>query len=226
MTWLVAGACRARARALGCAALLACGVLGQALAQEWTGPPVSEVFCKDRSRFVRIVPAAAAAEPGPEAAYATAEFYRRAEDRSYRLEVQTALAKAVAPVDFVVSDTGYLAVLDNWHSMGQGVVIAFYDPQGKPIRAYEVADLFAPHEAAALPRRVSSSLRWRQGATFVRPDQATLQVSVNSSAYFVFSMETGRFQYCERQEGQPVQCREGTGQQPAQERVAVTPVTR
>jgi hypothetical protein len=221
MTWLV-GACRARALAQGCAALVVCGVLGQARAQEWTGPPVSEVFSKDRSRFVRIVPAAAAAEAGPGAAHATAEFYRRAEDRSYRLVVQTTLAKAVAPVDFVVSDAGYLAVLDNWHGMGQGVVIAFYDPQGKPIRAYEVADLFAPHEVAALPRRVSSSLRWRQGATYVRPDQATLQVSVNSSAYFVFAMETGRFQYCERLEGQPVQCRDGAGPQQAQERLAVT----
>jgi hypothetical protein len=222
MTRLVAGACRARALAQGCAAWLVFSALGQAQAQEWTGPPVSEVFSKDRSRFVRIVPAAAATEAGP---YATAEFYRRDEDRSYRLVVQTALVKAVAPVDFVVSDTGYLAVLDNWHSMGQGVVIAFYDPQGKPIRAYEVADLFAPHEVAALPRRVSSSLRWRQGATYVRPDQATLQVSVNSSAYLVFGMETGRFQYCERQEGQPaVQCREGAGQQPlqAQERLAIT----
>ena len=36
--------------------------------------------------------------------------------------------------------------LDNWHNMGYGKVVAFYTPEGKPIRAYELSDLFTKSE--------------------------------------------------------------------------------
>lgn len=186
--------------------------VGAAMAQDWTGPGVSEVFSHDRSRFVRIVPGVPVDEAtnGGSAVMerlATAEFYRRAADRSYRLVAQATLARTVAPVDFYVSDHGHLAVLDNWRSLGQGAVVSLFNPEGKPIRSYELADLFDADELAGLPRRVSSALRWRQGPTYVRPDQATLLVTVNSNAHFVFGMETGQFCYCEIQENRQTLCR-------------------
>ena len=52
------------------------------------------------------------------------------------------------------------------------------------------------------------ALRWRQGPSYVRPDQATLQVTVNSNAHFVFGMETGKFCYCEIQENRQTMCRD------------------
>jgi hypothetical protein len=191
--------------------LWACS-MGTASAQDWTGPGVSEVFSRDRNRFVRVVPGVPVDEAtrGGSASkerFASAEFYLRAPDRSYRLAAQVTLAKTVAPVDFHVSDHGYLAVLDNWRSLGQGAVVSLYDPEGKPIRSYELSDLFDGEELAGLPRRVSSALRWRQGPSYVRPDQATLQVTVNSNAHFVFGMETGKFCYCEVQGNRQTMCR-------------------
>ena len=186
--------------------------MGAAMAQDWTGPGVSEVFSRDRSHFVRIIPGVPVDEAtnGGSAVkerLATAEFYRRAPDRSYRLAAQAALARTVAPVDFYVSDRGYLVVLDNWRSLGQGAVVSLFDPEGKPIRSYELADLFDSDELAGLPRRVSSALRWRQGPTYVRPDQATLLVTVNNNAHFLFGMETGQFCFCEIQENRQTLCR-------------------
>ena len=192
--------------------LLFTSAMGPALAQDWTGPGTTEVFCRDRSHFVRIIPGVPVDEAtnggsATKERFATAEFYRRAPDRSYRLAAQATLAKTVAPVDFYVSDHGYLAVLDNWRSLGQGTVVSLYDPEGKPIRSYELSDLFDSDELAGLPRRVSSALRWRQGPTYVRPDQASLQVTVNSNAHFVFGMQTGQFHYCEIQENRQTMCR-------------------
>lgn len=193
--------------------MLMCSTIGAAMAQDWTGPGVSEVFSRDRSRFVRIIPGVPVDEATHggnavrEERLATAEFYRRAADRSYRFVAQASLARTVAPVDFHVSDSGYLAVLDNWRSLGQGAVVSLFNPEGKPIRSYELADLFDSDELAGLPRRVSSSLRWRQGPAYVRPDQSTLQVTVNNNAHFLFGMETGQFCYCEIQENRQTLCR-------------------
>lgn len=199
-----------RAGAIGL--LLLGASVGAAMAQDWTGPGVSEVFSRDRSHFVRIIPGVPVDEAtnGGSAVkerLATAEFYRRAPDRSYRLAAQTTLARTVAPVDFYVSDRGYLVVLDNWRSLGQGAVVSLFNPEGKPIHSYELADLFDSNELAGLPRRVSSALRWRQGPTYVRPDQATLLVTVNNHAHFLFGMETGQFCFCEIQENRQTLCR-------------------
>jgi hypothetical protein len=196
-------ALRQAGAALLAAAALACP---QAHAQmpDSSDAPVIEAFSRDRTRFVRVVPARSA-DPGRPAA---AQFYRQAEDQSYRLVAQAPLANTAAPVLAFVSDHGYLALLDNWYDMGRGVLLALYDPEGRPVRAYEAADLFSPDEVASLPRRVSSSLRWRQGASFVRPDQATLRVSVDSNAHFVFGMETGRFRYCELRYDMQPYCRD------------------
>jgi hypothetical protein len=50
--------------------------------------------------------------------YATAEFYRRAKDRSYRLIIEASLLNPVAPVEFLVADNGHLVTIDNWHNVG------------------------------------------------------------------------------------------------------------
>ncbi len=209
------GARRARQglRAVVSGLLLLASSVGAAMAQDWTGPGTSEVFSRNRNSFVRIisgVPVAEATHGGSAVKdrLATAEFYHRAPDRSYRLTAQVTLAKTVAPVDFYVSDRGYLAVLDNWRSLGQGAVVSLFDPQGKPIRSYDLTDLFDSDELAGLPRRVSSALRWRQGPAYVRADQTTLLVTVNSNAHFLFGMESGRFCYCEIQENRQTLCRD------------------
>ncbi len=67
--------------------------------------------------------------------YATAEFYRREKDRSYRLVAEASLLNPIAPVEFFVADNGHLATVDNWHNLGYGKVAAIYDSQGALIRS-------------------------------------------------------------------------------------------
>jgi hypothetical protein len=173
---------------------------------DWPAPVIREVFSPSRSYFVRVLPGKSlgdtvgfsGAAKGP---YATAEFYRREEDRSYRLKATAALVNPVAPVEFFVTDRGFLIILDNWHNLGYGKVVAFYTPEGKPIRAYALADLFTQSEIEKFDHSVSS-IRWRKSSgTYVRPDGETLNVTINDTGSgFVFET-SGAYQYCETREG-------------------------
>ena len=188
------------------------GVLPVASADDWPAPQIREVFSLSRSCFVRVTPGSSwgdtfgfrGAAKGP---YATAEFYRRQADRSYRLASSGTLLNPVAPVDFFVTDRGFLVTLDNWHNRGYGKVAAFYSPEGKPIRSYELDELFTKEEIARLDHSVSS-IAWHKGAAYVREDQETLYLMVNDAgAYFVFETATGAYQYCENRRGRWV-CRD------------------
>src|SRR5882724_6753256 len=125
---------------------LALTTLFLAQADEWPAPVIREAFSQSRTYFVRVVPGKSVgdtvgfsgAAKGP---FATAEFYRLEKDRSYRLTTTAPLLSPVAPVEFFVADRGFLITLDNWHNMGYGKVVAFYSPEGKLIRAYELSDL-------------------------------------------------------------------------------------
>src|SRR6202162_292806 len=126
---------------------LALAILPRAPGDDWPAAGVREVFSQSRDYFVRVVPGKSfgdtvgfsGAAKGP---FATAEFYRLEKDRPYRLAATASLLNPVAPVDFFVTDNGFLITLDNWHNMGYGKVVVFYTPEGKPIRAYELSDLF------------------------------------------------------------------------------------
>jgi hypothetical protein len=190
--------------------LLAGLVAPAAQADSWARPVVREVFSKSREFFVRVVPGESVGEtPGfagaPRGRHATAEFYRRQADRSYRLVAETTLLNPVAPVEFFVSNAGRLVTVDNWHSLGYGNVLAIYDASGKPLRHFELKDLFLPDEIQRFPHSVSS-IHWRNGAMYLREDQTTLLVTVRSGADFLFGLESGRFQYCEPQ-GKSFRCR-------------------
>jgi hypothetical protein len=107
---------------------------------------------------VRVTPGTGVGETvgfsgAPTGPAATAEFYRRASDRSYRPVWMVSLVNPVAPSDAFLTDRGYLATLDDWHNMGYGKVVAFYAPTGARVRTYALADL--PHEARARGGRSS-----------------------------------------------------------------------
>lgn len=175
-----------------------------ARADSWAGPVTKEVFSASREYFVRVVPGKslgdtfgfAGEKKGP---YARAEFYRRAPDRSYQLAAEATLLNPVAPLEFFVADNGHLFTLDNWHNVGYGKVVAIYDARGRPIRAYQLRELFDAEEIKRFPHSVSS-IHWRKGPAYIRQDQTTALVTVGSGADFLFSIETGRFKYCEYQE--------------------------
>ena len=77
-------------------------------------------------------------------------------DRSYRLAATAPLLNPVAPVDFFVTDRGFLITLDNWHNLGYGKVVAFYTAELKS--SYEASTHFQTRRAGRaeiihLPRR-------------------------------------------------------------------------
>jgi hypothetical protein len=71
--------------------------------------------------------------------------------------------------------------------------------RGKLIRSYELRDLFQPEEIERFPHSVSS-IHWRNGPVYIRPDQKTVLITVRDGADFLFGMETGQFKYCEYQD--------------------------
>ncbi|HYM13849.1 MAG TPA: hypothetical protein VEU62_24130 [Bryobacterales bacterium] len=185
---------------------LALVALPCARADEWPAPVIREAFSHSRAYFVRVLPGKSlgdtvgfrGASKGP---FATAEFYRLEKDRSYRLAATAPLLNPVAPIDFFVTDRGFLITLDNWHNMGYGKVVAFYSPEGKLIRAYALSDLFTPSEIGGFRHSVSS-IWWRKSVgSYVRQDENTFNVTVNDTGGgFVFEV-SGAYQYCETKEG-------------------------
>jgi len=173
-------------------------------ADDWAGPQTKEVFSASREYFVRVIPGESLGDTfgfarEKKGKYAAAEFYRRHQDRSYRLVAEAVLLNPVAPVEFFVSNDGRLATIDNWHNVGYGKVVSMYDPRGKVVQSYELSDLFQDEEIKAFGRSVSS-IHWRNGPAYIRQDQKTLLITVKSGGDFLFGLETGRFKYCEYQE--------------------------
>ncbi len=175
-----------------------------AIADSWPGPLTKEVFSESREYFVRIIPGESVGDTfgfagAKKGRYAIAEFYRRAQDRSYQLVAEARLLNPVAPVDLFVADSGHMVTLDNWHNVGYGKVVCIYDPRGRPIRSYELRDLFQSEEIESFPHS-TSSIHWREGPAYIRSDQKTLLITVKSGADFLFGLETGQFKYCEYQD--------------------------
>ena len=187
-----------------CLAMWLC-VAASSHADDWARPQVREVFSASRDHFIRVIPGTSIGdtvgfEGAAKGEYASAEFYRREEDRSYRLVASVRLLNPVAPVDFFVSDDGQLVTIDNWHNRGYGNVLAVYDAVGKPVKAYTLADIFTRAEIDAAPHSLSS-IAWHSGPVYINQDQRTLYMMVASGRDLVLGLGTGRFAYCERRAG-------------------------
>jgi hypothetical protein len=181
-----------------------------AQADSWANPQVREVFSASRDHFVRMIPGKSIGETvgfagAPKGAYATAEYYKRQADRSYKLMATATLLNPVAPVEFFVSNEGQLVTVDNWHNRGYGKVLALYDAGGKPVKAYALTDLFLKSEIDTYPHSVSS-IAWHNGPVYINQDQRTLYLMVASGRDLVLGLETGRYALCETPDGKYV-CR-------------------
>lgn len=173
-------------------------------ADSWPRPRIKEVFSESREYFVRIVPGESLGDTfgfagQKKGRFATAEFYRRVQDRSYQPIAEARLLNPIASVEVLIADSGHVATVDNWHNAGHGKVVSIYDSRGHLIRAYELGDLFQPEEIKSFSHS-ASSIHWREGPVYIRPDQKTLLITVKSGADFLFGLETGRYLYCEYRE--------------------------
>ena len=192
---------------------VACAVIAapSARADSWPAAAIKEVFSQSREWFVRVTPGVSVGETvgfagSPKGKHASAEFYRRAPDRSYRLVKEITLRNPVAPVVFLVTDRGYLVTLDNWHNIGFGKAIASYAPDGRTVAAHELTDVFSTEEVARFRRSVSS-IWWRTETIYVRDGQQSIYVALDDKgSELILEAETGAWQYCQRR-GDTHQCR-------------------
>lgn len=183
-------------------------------ADDWPSPQIREVFSASREWFVRVTPGSSLGETvgfagAARGKHATAEFYRRAPDRSYRLSTEITLANPVAPVLFLVTERGYLVTFDNWHNMGYGKAIVSYAPDGRLVRAAELREIFSAAEIAGFRTSVSS-IWWRTETVYVRDGQQSIHVAMDDKgSELVFEPEIGGWQHC-RWKGEQHLCRSST----------------
>ena len=190
---------------------LLCAFPGVGASDDWPAPQVREVFSASRDHFVRVIPGESWGETvgfagAAKGRHASAEFYERQADRSYRLTETAKLLNPVSPVEFFVSNSGSLVTIDNWHNRGHGNAIAIYSRRGELIKTYALTDIFSTQEIAAFPHSVSSA-NWRQGPVYINQDQRTLYLMVESGRDLVIGLETGRYAYCETRGGDYI-CRD------------------
>ena len=184
-------------------------------ADQWPAARVTEVFSESREWFVRVTPGKSLGDTvgfagSPKGPYATAEFYRRGADRGYRVVAERTLVNPIAPAVFFVTDRGYLVTLDNWHNRGYGKVVASYGPDGRPVAAYELRELFSAEEIAAFSHS-ASSIAWRTDTTYIRSGQRTIYASIDGKGTdFIVDAETGKWQLCAWQDkaGKDYRCRD------------------
>ncbi len=178
------------------AALLA--VAAAAGADSWKAARTTQVFSASGEYFAQIVPGESLGDTfgfagAKKGRYAAATLYARQPDRSYRVVADVALANPVAPVEAFVSDQGYLLTFDNWHNVGYGKVVAVYGPDGRAVRAYELAELVDPGRIDRIPHSVSSR-HWRCAPTYLNRDQKTAYFSDALGDEYVLELATGAFQ--------------------------------
>ena len=181
-------------------------VAAVAAADSWPAATIKEVFSLNRDWFVRIIPGKSLGDTvgfagSPKGPYARAEFYRRQPDRSYVLATETTLANPIAPVQFLVTDRGYLVTLDNWHNYGYGQVVVAYAPDGRRVASYTLKDLFTADEIARFSHS-TSSIQWRTETLYVRAGQQSVYLALDDKGReLIVEPETGAWQQCERRGG-------------------------
>ncbi len=79
-----------------------------------------------------------------------AEFYRRHQDRSYKLAGRGRPSQSRGAGRVFISTTVVLATIYNWHNVGYGEVVAIHDSRGKVVQSYELSDLFQDEEDQGL----------------------------------------------------------------------------
>jgi hypothetical protein len=193
---------RAPSSAAGVAAItLALLAASPAVGDDWPAARAVSVFSEDGRRFVRVAPGSSLGDSvgfagAPKGAPARGEFYARRQDRSYRLVADVALANPVAPVAVLVSNTGHVITLDNWHNAGYGTVVAIYEPSGRLVKSWRLEDLYDASRLPAIPQSVSSRW-WRCAASgFVDPPtQRQVYVAERLGGTFVFTLASGTVGY-------------------------------
>jgi hypothetical protein len=173
------------------------------MGDSWSGPTVKAVISSDGNRIVRVEPGESigytvgfAGEP--KGSFALATYYERAPVAdAYQPYLQISLQNPVAPVDILLSDSGILVTLDNWHNMGYGFVVVIFDKDGKIVKSYKLEDLYTEENIAKISHSVSSRW-WRCATSEPRIQSDSLRVTDTIGGEFMFDLHDGSFDYSQQ----------------------------
>lgn len=167
--------------------LLLAGLLlpSSASADSWSDPETRTYLSENRQLRLTVIPSLG--KRGPAAGQTVDPRAQR--DRAVGvLERKTGrdwqgvwtrpLSNIVAPTKALVTNNGQrIVTFDNWYNTGIGKdVVAIYGPDGRPIRAYGLADLMPQSYVDALPHSVSS-IQW-YGEHILSPDERKVIVRI------------------------------------------------
>ena len=175
------------------------GVLLAAMSQAdtWMPPKPVTVFSPSKTFIAQVLPG----DSGNPADYdqamtnrahnATARVSARQSNGTTHLVWEGKLVNPVAPADVYVSDAGNLVTLDNWHQVGYGPIVVFYDRKGHLIRYWELKDLLTFEQK--LDALSASSINWRTGEPrFGRGTRTNALIVPAAKGEFVFDVADGR----------------------------------
>jgi hypothetical protein len=178
-----------------------------ASADDWPGPVERLVFSPSLHFRMRILPGKSVGDTvgfsgSPKGPYATAELSSKSGSNDYKPTRSFTLLNPVLPVDALLSDSGHLITIDNWHNMGYGKVVVLYGSNGAVVRAYTLQDLFPATDIARFVRS-TSSVWWRNAGKLPRLSRGQRNICVATQIKgrdVEFNLETGDFAF--RAEGQ------------------------
>lgn len=181
-----------------CALLLL--LAAPAWGDEWPQPTVQERTSANGQVTVRVTPGESWGEVGgfigrPKGRHATAEWYQSNNGAREATHAAT-LLNPIAPVDFLVTDSGILVTLDNWQNAGTDFVVAIYSPAGEIVRKYTLNDLYAFREIRRFGV-AGTSILWRCYATSSTALRAPNELQIEDVLGGVLSirLDTGALNY-------------------------------
>lgn len=148
--------------------------MSNAVADSWVAAQPISAVSENAEWLVRVEPGESMGDVygfagSPKGEYAEATLFKYDSGlESYAEVIKYRTRNPVAPVDILLSNSGWLVALDNWHNFGIGIAVASYDSEGALIRELSLADIFSDEELNRLDRTVSS-IWWRCGPAMLDP---------------------------------------------------------
>ena len=130
--------------------------------------------------------------------YAKASYYRLDKnDNGYKLIRETTLKNPVAPVEAILTDSGFLITIDNWHNVGFGEIVVIYTPEGIVQKSYRLIDLYEEEKIEKMDFSVSSVL-WRCGAYPPHANYGKLEIFDSFGGLLSFDYLASTFEYSKK----------------------------
>lgn len=153
-----------------------------ALSDTWINPPESrKVYSADKSCFFEINLHLKSNEIGKDmGSYSSGSLYRIPPDKKYYKKWTIRLINEFAPVNALVSDSGFVVTFDDHHRAGYGDnVVVIYGPEGNLIRRFSLRDIASRWNISRMIHTVSSIV-WRSDKSYIDNERQVVVLNVVS----------------------------------------------